>query len=580
MRAGAGSACLQNLLPLYSPFAWSAPPLPRIAHLSMPRTRKPSLERSPRARGATLSASKATHELEELNRIGIALSETRDVGLLLDLILTKAREITGADAGSLYLVERDADPTNRGLRPPQLRFKLTQNDSVQFPFSEHTLPLTEESIAGYCALHGEVIELSDAYRIPKLQPFHFNSSFDQEAGYRTRSLIALPMKNGKGEVLGVLQLINCKRIPKLRLTDAASVRRLVHPFPERAVRLGLSLASQAAVAYENSRLYRDIENLFDGFVSAAVKAIEQRDPTTSGHSQRVCEMTVALAEAVDREPRGPYGDLRFSREQMKELRYAALLHDFGKVGVREEVLIKAKKLYPMQFVRVLDRFDYIRRDIEARISQQKVEALLSLSRKEAEKRLRALDEEARRLLGELDRFAEFIARANEPTLLPTADSELLGEIARKTYRDPRGTERPYLSSEELRFLSIPRGTLDPDERRQIESHVVHSFNFLAQIPWTPEFRGIPTIARAHHEKINGKGYPFGLNSDQIPIQAKMMTICDIYDALSASDRPYKRAIPTDRALDILKICVREEEIDPELFRVFLDAHIYRLAGKS
>jgi len=247
--------------------------------------------------------------------------------------------------------------------------------------------------------------------------------------------------------------------------------------------------------------------------------------------------------------------------------------------VREEVLIKAKKLYPMQFVRVLDRFDYIRRDIEARISQQKVEALLSLSRKEAEKRLRALDEEARRLLGELDRFAEFVARANEPTLLPTADSELLSEIARKTYRDPRGTERPYLSSEELRFLSIPRGTLDPDERRQIESHVVHSFNFLAQIPWTPEFRGIPTIARAHHEKINGKGYPFGLNSDQIPIQAKMMTICDIYDALSASDRPYKRAIPTDRALEILKICVREEEIDPELFRVFLDAHVYRLAGK-
>jgi hypothetical protein len=154
------------------------------------------------------------------------------------------------------------------------------------------------------------------------------------------------MKNGKGEVLGVLQLINCKRNAKARLTDSGGVRRWVHPFPERAVRLGLSLASQAAVAYENSRLYRDIENLFDGFVKAAVKAIEQRDPTTSGHSQRVCEMTVALAEAVDREPRGPYGDLRFSREQMKELRYAALLHDFGKVGVREEVLVKAKNSIP------------------------------------------------------------------------------------------------------------------------------------------------------------------------------------------------------------------------------------------
>jgi HD-GYP domain-containing protein (c-di-GMP phosphodiesterase class II) len=537
-------------------------------------------KRASRARTTALSASKATRELEELNRIGIALSETRDVGQLLELILRKAREITGADAGSLYLVEKDAAPPGAGWRAPLLRFKLIQNDSLQFPFSEHTLPLTEESIAGYCAAHGDVVELADAYRIPKQRPFHFNSSFDQETGYRTRSLLALPMKNGKGEVLGVLQLINCKRIPKLRLTGAASVRRLVHPFPERAVRLGLSLASQAAVAYENSRLYRDIENLFDGFVNAAVKAIEQRDPTTSGHSHRVCEMTVALAEAIDHEPRGPYGDLRFSREQMKELRYAALLHDFGKVGVREEVLIKAKKLYPLQFVRVLDRFDYIRRDIEARIAQQKVEALLSLSRKEAEKRIRVFDEEARRLLGELDRYAEFVARANEPTLLPSGDFDVLGEIAQKSYRDPRGTERPYLSSEEVRLLSIPRGSLDADERRQIESHVVHSFNFLSQIPWTMEFRGIPEIARAHHEKLNGKGYPFGLNSDQIPIQAKMMTICDIYDALSASDRPYKRAIPTDRALDILKICVREDEVDPELFRVFLDAQVYRLPGKS
>jgi HD-GYP domain-containing protein (c-di-GMP phosphodiesterase class II) len=545
----------------------------------MTRIKKSQPKRAPRARRKVFSATKATRELEELHRIGIALSETRDVEQLLSLILRKAREITAADAGSLYLMEKGGVSADGGLRAPQLRFKLTQNDSVQFPFSEHTLALTEDSMAGYSALHGEVIELADAYRIPKARPFHFNSKFDQQAGYRTRSLISLPMKNGKGEVLGVLQLINCKRNAKARLDDSSAVRRWVHPFPERSVRLGLSLASQAAVAYENSKLYRDIENLFDGFVNAAVKAIEQRDPTTSGHSQRVCEMTVALAEAVDREPRGPYGDLRFSREQMKELRYAALLHDFGKVGVREEVLVKAKKLYPLHLVRVLDRFNYIRRDIEARIAEQKVEALLSLSKKQAAERLRLLDEESRRLRGELDRFAEFIAKANEPTLLPSSDFEVLTEIAQKTYRDSRGTERPYLSPEEVRFLSIPRGSLDDEERREIESHVVHSFNFLAQIPWTPEFRAIPEIARAHHEKLNGKGYPFGLNSGQIPVQAKMMTICDIFDALSASDRPYKRAIPTDRALDILRLCVREEEIDAELFRVFLDAQVYRLVGK-
>lgn len=548
---------------------------------------KRSLRKSaPSRRVGGLSAAKANRELEELNQIGIALSTTRDVEQLLALILRRAIEITSADAGSLYLVEQDQNGnassspgTNGSTSRRILRFRLTQNDSVQFPFAEHTLPLTEDSMAGYCAIHGEVIELADAYHIPKSRPFHFNSSFDEQAGYTTRSLITLPMKNGKGEVLGVLQLINCKRQPKARLTDAAAVHRHVHPFPERAVRLGLSLASQAAVAYENSQLYRDIENLFDGFVNASVKAIEQRDPTTSGHSQRVCSMTVALAEIVDREPQGAYAGLHFSREQMKELRYATLLHDFGKVGVREEVLVKAKKLYPLQFSRLLDRFDYIRRDAQARFAEQKVELLLKSSRKEAQVRMQAIDDEANRLLSELDRYVEFVTRVNEPTILPLTDFELLAEISQKTYRDPRGTERPYITSEEVRYLSIPRGSLDPNERRQIEAHVVHSFNFLAQIPWTPEYRGIPEIARAHHEKLNGQGYPNGLTATDIPVQAKMMTICDIYDALSASDRPYKRAVPTDRALDILKLCVRDEEIDAELFRLFLDAQIYRLAAK-
>jgi len=520
-----------------------------------------------------LSASRASHELEELNRIGIALSETRDVDQLLGMILSKTRAITSADAGSLYLVER-AEGESR------LRFKLTQNDSVEFPFAEFTLPLTDQSIAGYCAWHGQVVELADAYRVPKGMPFHFNKSFDEQAGYRTRSLLALPMKNGKGEVLGVLQLLNCKKNWKARLQDAKAVARNVHAFPEHAVRLGLSLASQAAVAYENSRLYRDIESLFDGFVNAAVKAIEQRDPTTSGHSQRVCDMTVALAEAVDRESRGAYADLRFSREQMKELRYATLLHDFGKVGVREEVLVKAKKLYPLQYARLMDRFDYIRRDIETRTAEQKIEALQKLSKKAAAERIKALDAEAVALVAELERCAEFVARANEPTIMPSSDFQVVAEIAQKSYRDPRGAQRPYLTADEVEMLSIPRGSLDSEERRQIESHVVHSFQFLAQIPWTQEYKKIPEIARAHHEKLNGKGYPYGLSSTEIPVQAKMMTICDIFDALSATDRPYKRAVPTDKALDILKLCVREEEIDAELFRLFLESQVYRVAVKS
>ena len=520
-----------------------------------------------------LNASRVNHELEELNRIGIALSETRDVDQLLGMILQKAREVTVADAGSLYLLERTVGKVD-------LRFKLTQNDSVEFPFTESTLPLTDQSIAGYCALHGHVVELADAYRVPKRVPFQFNKSFDEQAGYRTRSLLALPMKNGKGEVLGVLQLLNCKRTWKTRLRDAKAVAKNVHAFPEHAVRLGLSLASQAAVAYENSRLYRDIENLFDGFVNAAVTAIEQRDPTTSGHSQRVCAMTVALAQVVDREASGAYAELRFSREQLKEIRYAALLHDFGKVGVREEVLVKAKKLYPLQYARLMDRFDYIRRDIEANAAEKKVDALLKLSKKKAEEKIKAIEAEAVALLRELEQCAEFVARANEPTVMPSSDAGFIGEIARRTYRDQRGSQRPYLTENEVQLLSIPRGSLAPDERRQIESHVVHSFQFLVQIPWTQEYKRIPEIARAHHEKLNGKGYPAGLTGAEIPVQAKMMTICDIFDALSATDRPYKRAVPTDRALDILKLCVEDAEVDAELFRMFVESQVYRVAVKS
>jgi HD-GYP domain-containing protein (c-di-GMP phosphodiesterase class II) len=391
--------------------------------------------------------------------------------------------------------------------------------------------------------------------------------------------LTLPMKNGRGEVLGVLQLINCKIHPNARLTTPKIVAREVRPFSKRAVRLALSLASQAAVAYENSRLVQDIETLFEGFVQAAVTAIEQRDPTTSGHSQRVSQMTVGLAEIVDRVDTGAYAGTRFAPEQMKEIRYAALLHDFGKVGVREEVLVKAKKLYPMQMDVVAHRFDYLYKDLESRLEREKVRLLMELGRDEALVRIASLEEEYRLRRMDLESQFEAVLQSNEPTVLPAGQFDRLYEIARQSYLDPRGVERPVLTPEEVRFLSIPKGSLNPDERAQIESHVVHSFNFLLQIPWTKEIREIPRIARAHHEKLNGTGYPYRLRGDEIPVQAKIMTICDIFDALSAADRPYKKAVPAERALDILEMSVRDKELDPDLYQLFLESKIYTLPEK-
>jgi HD-GYP domain-containing protein (c-di-GMP phosphodiesterase class II) len=539
-----------------------------------------NIELAQRERAARADLKRTKREMEELNRIGIALSVTRDVGSLLDMILTKARQITGADAGSLYLVE-EAPPDALAAGPAKrhLRFKLTQNDSLQFPFAEFVLPLREDSLAGYAAMHGEVINLADAHRIPKKRPYRFNRSYDNETGYRTRSLLTLPMKNGRGEVIGVLQLINCKLQANARLSDPETVKREVRPFSERAVRLALSLASQAAVAYENGRLYQDIEKLFEGFVQAAVTAIEQRDPTTSGHSQRVSRMTVGLAEIVDRADTGTYAGTRFSPEQMKEIRYAALLHDFGKVGVREEVLVKAKKLYPMQMDVVSHRFDYLYKDLEAGLEREKVRLLLELDRAEALVRIATIEEEYRVRRRQMENAFEAIVQSNEPTVLPSGQFDRIFEIARQTYRDPRGIVRPVLTEEEVHFLSIPKGSLNADERAQIESHVVHSFNFLLQIPWTKEIREIPRIARAHHEKLNGTGYPYRLRGDEIPVQAKIMTICDIFDALSAADRPYKKAVAPDRALDILEMSVKDQELDPELYRFFLEAKIFQLSEK-
>ncbi|HSY59165.1 MAG TPA: HD domain-containing phosphohydrolase, partial [Terriglobales bacterium] len=321
----------------------------------------------------------------------------------------------------------------------------------------------------------------------------------------------------------------------------------------------------------------DIETLFEGFVSAAVTAIEQRDPTTSGHSLRVATYTQALAEAVDAAAHGPYADAHFDREEMKEIRYAALLHDFGKVGVREEVLVKAKKLYPLQLELVRQRFEYIRKELEASTVRRKLQAYLERDRGDALQEISRLSEDFEQRQKAIDQYLEVIIEANEPTLLDHPHSRKLNDIAKHFFQDRQGVDSPYLKPGEVGLLSIPKGSLDGTERLEIESHVVHTYNFLSQIPWTSELKKVPEIARAHHEKLNGTGYPYKLRGDQIPLPTKMMTICDIFDALTASDRPYKRAVAIDRALGILDECVRAKEIDAELFRLFREARVYERA---
>ncbi|HET8579027.1 MAG TPA: HD domain-containing phosphohydrolase [Methylomirabilota bacterium] len=502
-------------------------------------------------------------ELEELNAIGVRLSAERDTDVLLELILTKAREITCSDAGSIYLVEEPEE----GRR--QLRFKLAQNDSVSLPFTEFTLPIDDQSMAGYVALTGEILQLDDAYDLPPGSRFQINRDFDLKAGYRTKSMLVVPMKTPAGEVIGALQLINCKRDRAVVLGTAEIAEREAIPYPARFSELAASLASQAAVALENSRLYQSIRTLFEGFVQASVTAIESRDPTTSGHSFRVADLTVALAVAVDRADHAPFSDVRFSRDEIKEIRYASLLHDFGKVGVREEVLVKAKKLHPMHLELIRQRGEILKRGLELKFARRKLDCLLEDGRERYLREAPALDAELAALLAELDHHLKAVATANEPTVMAEDVASGVRHLAVKTFVDHLGESHTVITPNEARILAIPRGSLTEEEYRQIQSHVVHTYQFLSQIPWTRELRRVPEIARSHHEKLDGSGYPEGRSAREIPLQARMMTISDIFDALTASDRPYKAAVSAERALDILDHERRSGAIDSALLDLFI-----------
>ncbi len=525
------------------------------------------------ARRAREEADERARELAELTAIGVALTTERDLHALLELILTQARRVTVSDAGSLYLVERDD-----GGKPTHLRFAMAQNHTLPaIPFSSFTVPIDHASLAGYVAATGDPLVIGDVYLLPDDVSYRQNRSFDHAFGYRTKSMLVLPMKSHRDEIVGVLQLINRKRAPDVRLMSDEVVEREVLGYDQRCVELTAALASQAAVAIENGRLYEDIEKLFEGFVTAAVTAIESRDPTTSGHSGRVATMTVGLAEVVDRTNDGPYRHVTFSREQLRELRYAGLLHDFGKVGVREQVLVKQKKLYPHDLELIRHRFAYLLQRADLEFERARADFALARGQAGYGEMIARLEAERRKQRQELECLLEAIVRANEPTVLPEGSFEALRQIRERTFVDFEGRTRPLLEEHELQYLMIRKGNLDEAERREIESHVTHTFRFLEQIPWTRELRAIPQIAYGHHEKLNGRGYPNALDGSAIPVQTRMMTIADIYDALTATDRPYKRAVPTGRALDILHMEAKEGMLDSVLLETFVEARIYEQA---
>jgi HD-GYP domain-containing protein (c-di-GMP phosphodiesterase class II) len=515
-------------------------------------------------------AVRSHRQFRELNRIGIALSAEKDIERLQSFILTSMRQLTHADGASLWLKTEDESGA-------KLFLASSQNHSIdKSTYSAFTVPVDEKSVVGYTVSVGESQRYEDAYNPPPGKPVG-GKSFDAQFGYRTKSMLTVPMRDYNDKVVGAVQLINAKRRFETRLTPT-NVENEVVSFHEDDIEMIESIASQAAVALDNKNLLKDIEDLFDQFVTASVYAIEQRDPSTAGHSGRVEALTTKLADEITRIEVGKYRNVVFTKDQLKELRYACLLHDFGKIGVREDILVKEKKLFRFQLELIRWRFDSVERwaQLKAELEAKQGNGVDAARVAEIERRLAA----------ELDQYRmwfDAIAIANEPSVLPEDKASTLSDLTGHAFPDVSGRVHPLIDPQEFHFLSVQKGTLTSEERKEIESHVAKSHDFLSKIEWTklsPAMGSIPEFAWGHHEKLDGSGYPRGLKGTEIPTQTRMMTISDIYDALTARDRPYKPAVPTSAALDILKAEAGRGELDPDLLDVFIGRRVYDVTASS
>lgn len=467
-------------------------------------------------RAAALRARLSDVEIEaaSLDEVGRALSDVQDLDRLLSRVLAYARRLCAADAGSIYLVEGN-----------ELRFVAAANDTVRLPVGRPTLTVDPSSLAGWVASTGQFLMIPDVRDLPDDAPYRFNSSFDQATGYRTRSMLLLPLRGRTGQVHGVLALLNHKSVAGVPIENFSRVS----PFQTRDLRLASSIASSASVALDNHRLIAESQRLFDGFVEASVAAIEDRDPATGGHSQRVARLTLRLAEAMSELPE--YASLR-SPTALTELRYASLLHDFGKVSVREEVLRKGGRVHPWELL-----------EMELHLHH------LFLSRPSAEGGLSAADR------GGLDAERRWLRQLVDPRYrLENADLDRLRDLGDRLRAAGIDADRT------LARLAIRAGTLDAAERDEMRLHVSCSWRFLSRIPWTNALRAVPDIAFAHHERLDGSGYPRALSGDHIPVGAQLMAVADVFDALTAFDRPYRDGVPPERALQVLRAEAREGKL--------------------
>lgn len=494
-------------------------------------------------------AEDQTNRFNELTKIGVALSATRNLDQLLEMIVDQARMFTNCDGGTLYLMSED---------DKFLHFTIVQTDSLGFRMgglsgSEVTLPpvpLYKDgepnggNVSAHVALTGELVNIADVYEV---EGFNFEGTrkFDQFNNYRSQSMLVIPMKDHDGDIIGVLQLINAK--------DKRSGETV--PFAYEFQMLTEALASQAAVAITNAKLIRDQQNLFDSFIKTIAAAIDAKSPYTGGHIERVSLLTMDIAHKVHDAKEGYYADVSFSEDEFGELRLAAWLHDTGKITTPESVVDKKTKLES-----IFDREELVRTRFELSVANMKLKAYEN----------QALPVEVDAEINQAMQDLEFVLSNNKTSeFVPDEKINRLQEIAARTVRTSQG-DIPLLTENELYNLCIRKGNLTFEERKIIENHAQMTIELLERLPFPKRMKHVPFYAGAHHEKLNGKGYPKGLTADEIPLQARIMALADVFEALTARDRPYKDPKKMTEVMKILGFMVKDNELDADLVKFFFD----------
>ena len=518
---------------------------------------------------AELARALETHflsKLEYLNAIGIALSQERDINKLLETILIAAKNLTHADGGTLYRLVGD-----------KLQFEIVRTDSLSIamggtsgnPVPFYPIPLhgpdgnaNYTMIAAYAALTHKTVNVADAYTEEGFD-FSGTRNFDKRTGYRSTSFLTVPMKNHEGEIIGVLQLLNA--------TDPATSQ--VVTFSEEDQRLAESLASQAAIALTNRLLIQQLEVLFESLIDLINTAIDEKSPYTGGHCKRVPTLTMMLAEAAHNAASGPLADFRMSEKDRYELKIAGLLHDCGKITTPVHVVDKATKLQTIydRIDLVATRFEVLKREAEVEMLRAKVQAIEHGD----EASVRRAEEAFAAKMRQYDDDREFLRRTNIGSeRMKPEDQARVSQIARYTWRNEKGEVDRFLSKDEEDNLNVAAGTLTGAERSIINHHIVATIKMLEALPWPRHLTNVPEYAGGHHERMDGKGYPRGLTRDQMSVQARVMGIADIFEALTAKDRPYKKGKTLSESLGILGRMKEGGHVDPDLFDIFVRDKVY------